>query len=265
MNILNFIQTGGWPLKLERLKEMQDAWLTLQSFGSLAGNLTIIKGCELVGGTVKAGFIYVDGELLEFRESYLVPDATVVIIEEENLKEFENGEIKNVYTERYATFGDGDNGILWSEFKKPIQTKDIPVDIVDRLLRVERAVAPMLTGHAPMLWCRPAAEIPDGWVVDYDWKGRMPIGFDADQFEFNVVGKIGGAKNKTLSIAEMPPHKHKLQLSASDSGNTERRVQGGSLDTPGWTNIDVEEVGGGQQFSILNPHKVVYFIKMLVP
>lgn len=39
-------------------------------------------------------------------------------------------------------------------------------------------------------------------------KGRVPAGRDASQTEFTPLGKTGGAKTHTLSVAEMPSHTH---------------------------------------------------------
>lgn len=41
-----------------------------------------------------------------------------------------------------------------------------------------------------------------------DYRGRVPVGLDAAQPEFNFRGETGGAKTHTLSIAEMPTHTH---------------------------------------------------------
>lgn len=38
--------------------------------------------------------------------------------------------------------------------------------------------------------------------------GRMPVGYDAGQTEFNAAEKTGGAKTHTLSASEMPVHTH---------------------------------------------------------
>lgn len=39
-------------------------------------------------------------------------------------------------------------------------------------------------------------------------KGRVPVGLDAAQVEFDVLGKAGGAKTHTLTTSELPSHSH---------------------------------------------------------
>jgi microcystin-dependent protein len=39
-------------------------------------------------------------------------------------------------------------------------------------------------------------------------KGRVPVGIDTAQAEFNVRGEIGGSKTHTLTSSEMPSHSH---------------------------------------------------------
>lgn len=46
-------------------------------------------------------------------------------------------------------------------------------------------------------------------------KGRSLVGLDATQTEFNALGKTGGAKTHTLTINEMPAHKHHTGTSYS--------------------------------------------------
>ena len=41
-------------------------------------------------------------------------------------------------------------------------------------------------------------------------KGRVPVGLDIAQTEFNALGKIGGAKTHTLTVAELPHHNHSI-------------------------------------------------------
>lgn len=50
-------------------------------------------------------------------------------------------------------------------------------------------------------------------------KGRVAVGLDAAQTEFNVRGETGGAKDHTLTVAEMPSHAH-TQAAHTHSYNT---------------------------------------------
>ena len=45
-------------------------------------------------------------------------------------------------------------------------------------------------------------------------KGRIPVGYDASQTEFDTVGELGGEKTHLLTSAEsgVPAHPHPLQL-----------------------------------------------------
>jgi microcystin-dependent protein len=53
--------------------------------------------------------------------------------------------------------------------------------------------------------------LPGTWQA---WgAGRVPVGVDTGQTEFNTVGKTGGEKTHTLTTSEMPSHNH------STSGN----------------------------------------------
>ncbi|MDA6068631.1 hypothetical protein NJT12_03270 [Flavobacterium sp. AC] len=124
MNNSNFNQTGGYPLTTERLQELVTGYKIFNAFGSIAGNYTIISGCELVGNTVKDGFIFIDGELLEFKSAVVTPTSTVVIVETQIIRQFENITIqKPVYTYRHATFGTAEISWLWSSFIRPFETK----------------------------------------------------------------------------------------------------------------------------------------------
>lgn len=49
-------------------------------------------------------------------------------------------------------------------------------------------------------------------------KGRVAVGLDATQTEFNVLSKNGGEKTHTLTTAEMPSHTHPLVGSHGGSG-----------------------------------------------
>jgi microcystin-dependent protein len=276
MDLINFVQAGGFPVKAERLQEMQTAYSVFNDLGNLAGNLSIISGCIVSGTSVSDGSVFIDGEVLKFKGGFI--SSNVIIIEDVSSKEFENGEIKAVHYERYATFGTSDISWLWEDFKRI----DPIVQLMARVETLEKMAAPIATGDGVILWMKPANLIPPGWVEHTDMRGYSARGLDETQTEFNVVGKTGGSKNKTLSISEMPPHYHhkpgspfksfaagsadygnsSSQGTSSDSGsNTELAIGnlGSSYNTGG--NALEQTVGGGQAFSILDPYRIVIYIK----
>lgn len=262
MNKLNVVQTEGYPLKAERLQEIETAYSVFNSLGSLAGNLTIISGCEPNGTEIKNGFVHINGEILEFRKADVTPTSTVIIIEEKVNRAFRSGTVKTVYTIRYATFGTAVTSWPWADFFRP----DPLVVMMGKITALEKKSAVFQAGGGMVLWNKPAADIPSGWQEVVDWRGRMPVGFDETQAEFNLMGKPGGSKTKTLSINEMPEHDHDLprdngvpdgtssMQSVVESSNSDEGINSASK---------TGKRGGGQSFSLLNPYRVVMFIEFI--
>ena len=58
-------------------------------------------------------------------------------------------------------------------------------------------------------------------------KGRVPVGFDSGQTEFDSLGESGGAKTHTLTTAEMPSHTH-----TQNSHNHTQDAHGHSINDP---------------------------------
>lgn len=264
MNLTNFMQTGGFPVKAERLQEMQTAYSIFNQLGNLAGNLTILSGCVVTGVTVSSGYVVINSEVLPFQGGNLADD--VIIIQNEYSKEFKNGEVKAVHYERFVAFGTSEDSFPWANFKRI----DPIVSLMTRLELVEKKSAVFQAGGGMVLWNKPAVDIPEGWVEVVNWKGRIPVGYDITQTEFNLMGKQGGAKNKTLSVAEMPQHSHPYKdiyfseingtvnvPSNRGSGDSDSDNKGFEIDRT------TSSSGNSQQFSIMNPYRVVMFIEYI--
>lgn len=261
MNILNFIQAGGFPMDVNTLSQMQTGYNIFNALGQLAGDLSIIKGCEINGGTISDGIVYIDGEVLEFRSG--IVDENVVIVSEAETKTFENGSNNEVHYTRYAAFGAATVSYPWSEFKR----LDPITAIMNRLNEVEKKSAVFTAGGGMVLWNKPANQIPEGWQEVEDWRGRMPVGFDNTQTEFDEIGKTGGTKNKTLSISEIPEHDHGLRTSVRDNGDYGQLVETANTEEYGDAQFTprakTQKTGGGQSFSLLNPYRTVLFIEYI--
>lgn len=90
--------------------------------------------------------------------------------------------------------------------------------------------------------------------------GRVPVGVDTSQTEFNAVEKTGGAKTHTLSSNEMPPHTHSIDhdhplVSTNESSHTHNVDFQTQRDQPttgtGWrvTDINNKTEGSGDAYS----------------
>ncbi len=97
--------------------------------------------------------------------------------------------------------------------------------------------------------------------------GRVPVGVDATQTEFDTVGKTGGEKTHTLTIAEMPSHNHTFR-GVNDGAATEESL--GSYpariyqDTkPNWTGYFIDNTGGGGAHNNLQPYITCYMYRRL--
>ena len=99
-------------------------------------------------------------------------------------------------------------------------------------------------------------------------KGRVPVGRDSAQTEFDTLGETGGAKTHTLSTAEMPSHEHRLKMRQSDieASGYGMGLGGGFLDRvyinfSGFEDRDyLEATGSGSAHNNLQPYQVVNYI-----
>lgn len=91
-----------------------------------------------------------------------------------------------------------------------------------------------------------------------DFIGRVPVGLDAEDPDFDALGDFGGEKNHTLTIDEMPNHNHVLKFKTSGSqpleGNHGAYLLAGTSDTA------IDSTGGDQPHNIMQPYLVTNFI-----
>lgn len=85
-------------------------------------------------------------------------------------------------------------------------------------------------------------------------KGRVLVGKDENDEDFNTVGKTGGEKTHTQTIEEMPAHNHSgtpaIYRADAVTQASEINAQTGRQGYSGST-------GGGQPFNIMQPYEVV--------
>lgn len=259
MNTINFKLANGLPMNQDVLDRLQTAFSIFNAFGNILGDKTIVSGCELVGSTVSDGVVYLNGQIYPFKGG--IQQAKVVLKNPMSNLTFKDNNSYAVINSPYLSFGTGVGAMDWVDFKEGFPTKNI----ADLVQRIEDLEARPLVGNIPIdliaLWGRPANEIPPLWVEYTGLSGRLPMGFKNSDTDFDVVGKVGGTKGHTLTIAEMPEHDHAI-------GNSRRNTGGGSggdenhpASFAGARAHITDKQGSGQEFSILNPYRVVHYIQ----
>lgn len=92
-------------------------------------------------------------------------------------------------------------------------------------------------------------------------KGRVPVGFDSSQSEFDVLGETGGAKTHTLTIAQMPSHRHTVSQVVNGAGSVQLLTQAGVAAISNQTNL----TGSGEAHNNLQPYLTLNYIIRAVP
>lgn len=207
MNKADIQQTGGFPLETDTLNFMQEAYSFLNNLGHLGGGSVIVSGCLEQGNQVTDGVVFYNGELLEFKGGLKGP--LVRVITESETRTFENGQNKVVYRKRYMTFGNP--GIPWSSFKRIKSLTELASDLVS----MEAKLTPV---GGIIMWGGNVSEIPTGWSLcdgtngTPDLRSRFVVGYNPSEADYNAVGKVGGAKDVTLTEVQMPAHGHRTDL-----------------------------------------------------
>lgn len=101
-----------------------------------------------------------------------------------------------------------------------------------------------------------------------NYKGKVGVGYNSSETEFNTLGKTGGEKTHTLSGSEIPQHSHQMPMQAGND-TIERQYNASWLDNQKGNQGDVNPTGirtsvygGNQPHNNLQPYIVqTYIIK----
>jgi microcystin-dependent protein len=90
-------------------------------------------------------------------------------------------------------------------------------------------------------------------------KGKVPVGLDSTQVEFDALAETGGAKTVTLDVTQIPAHNHSGQIvfdtPPGSTGTTGVQITGVGDSQPG-----TGTTGGGLPHNNLQPYIVVNYI-----
>ena len=98
--------------------------------------------------------------------------------------------------------------------------------------------------------------------------GKVPVGLDSNDTDFDTLGETGGEKEHTLTVNEMPEHKHQgiewlgnsqynISLNSGSLATGYKMTWTGSSDT---SKIQTASAGGSQPHNIVQPYLVVNYI-----
>ena len=94
--------------------------------------------------------------------------------------------------------------------------------------------------------------------------GRFPLGVDENDPEIGLSGIVGGEKEHTLTVAEMPKHRH-TQISANSGSSG---LTGTTYSGLGWSTGNneihgnaMQNTGGSQPHNNMPPYETFYFWK----
>lgn len=102
---------------------------------------------------------------------------------------------------------DADTGVLTLQTRGGVNINAGNVNTNAAKLNAVKAAYPVGAFFISNIATNPATQLGFGTWVEAA-KGRVLVGVDATQAEFDTVGKTGGSKTHTLTLTEMPRHSH---------------------------------------------------------
>lgn len=91
--------------------------------------------------------------------------------------------------------------------------------------------------------------------------GRVPVGVDTSQTDFNTVEKTGGEKEHTLTVNEMPSHRHESHMNFD--AIAQNSLTGWPTNTNGFNGVYTDYAGGGLAHNNLQPYITCYMWKRI--
>lgn len=147
--------------------------------------------------------------------------------------------------------GDGSAPAILSNGSTPSLATGITSAEVVTLLNVY----PVGSIYTSVVSTTPATHFGGTWVAI--GAGKVLIGIDASDADFDTVEETGGTKTHTLTVAQIPAHTHSMTIE-----NTRGTGGDGAEDgVSSFSTVDSSSTGGGEAHPIVQPYLVVYMWK----
>ena len=247
----NFLSQANkdFPVDCELFAALQSNQAMLAIIGNIAGDKTILYGCEpeANGTRRRAGYVFVRtvdcprGEVLYFeggatqRDMYVRQQAESVTSS--------GVAYPHAYTHRWLAPGAGDESYSWDDFKELRTVHDLAAydAVQDRKIAllqptpagvVQMWAGGVTAGALPTnyLLCDGAqlrqsdypelykeigrihtpSSVPAGYFCLPDLRSRFVAGYNSAESDYNAIGKKGGEARHTLTASEMPSHTHNV-------------------------------------------------------
>lgn len=92
-------------------------------------------------------------------------------------------------------------------------------------------------------------------------KGKVLVGLNEEDEYFNEIGKEGGETTHTLTVDEMPSHTHTYtKTNVTLKAEFDRTFTSYGADSATQSNVSTSSTGGGTEFNITQPYKVVGYM-----
>jgi len=92
--------------------------------------------------------------------------------------------------------------------------------------------------------------------------GKVIVGLDSSDTDFDTAEETGGAKTHTLTTSEIPSHTHTTTIGVASGGSAPGALE--NRTPTGGVNYTSSSTGGGQAHNNLQPYIVVYMWKRIV-
>ena len=140
----------------------------------------------------------------------------------------------------------------------------------ERMNHIEEGIADLYNAIFPVgqIVIKGDNEDYTNWL-GFTWErtavGKVLVGIDSTDTDFNEIGKTSGEKKVTLTVAQMPKHSHEVKYGTTanlglNSGTTGYKL---NYENGGAQQLNAIEVGGSQPHNNLQPYQVVAYWKRI--